>query len=135
MTLIMGFSIAFWQQLLIQIAATGLTVLLVLSGFHRWVIKPQLDRNVKEIAEIAETIEPRVTRGVKIGVSETLRELPESTMQDSTRQFLRFGSDLMENGLSSFLGGSKELQHRSRSNRNPGKRDKMGGSEAPGDRS
>lgn len=126
---------AFWQQILIQIAATGLTVLLVLGGFHRWVLKPYLDRRLKELSDIAEGIEPRVTRGVKIGVSETLRELPESTMRDSTKQFLRFGSGLMENGLSSFLGGSEELQRRSKASRKADEVKRKPGSETPGDRS
>ncbi len=103
---------AFWQLLLIQIAATGLTVSLVMTGFYRWVLRPYLDQKMKELADIAEGIEPKVTRGVKTGVSETLRELPESTVRDSSKQFFRFGSDLMENGLSSFLGGSEELRRR-----------------------
>lgn len=126
---------AFWQQLLIQVAATGLTVLLVLGWFYHWVLKPYLDRQMRELAAIAEGIEPRVTRGVKIGVSETLRELPESTMRDSTKQFLRFGSDLMENGLSSFLGGSDELQRRARAGRKAEDDHRKSGSETPGDRS
>lgn len=135
MTLFADLSMAFWQQLLVQIGATGLTVLLVLAGFHRWVFRPYLDLKVKELAAIAEGIEPRVTRGVKTGVSETLRELPESTMRDSTKQFLRFGSDLMENGLSSFLGGSEELRRRSQANRNRERAQRQPGSETPGDRS
>lgn len=126
---------AFWQQILIQIAVTGLTVLLVLGGFYRWVVKPYLDRQVKQLADIAEGIEPRVTRGVKTGVSETLRELPESTMRDSTKQFLKFGSGLMENGLSSFLGGSEELQRRTKASRNTDEAGRKPGSETPGDRS
>lgn len=125
---------AFWQQLLIQIAATGLTVLLVLGGFYRWVLKPYLDRRLKELTDIAEGIEPRVIRGVKTGVSETLRELPESTMRDSTKQFFRFGSGLVENGLSSFLGGPEELQRRARTSRKAEETKKNTGSETPGDR-
>lgn len=126
---------AFWQLLLVHVAATGLTVLLVMTGFYRWVLMPYLDRKVKELADIAEGIEPRVTRGVKTGVSETLREMPESTMRDSTKQFLRFGSDLMENGLSSFLGGSEELSRRSRANRNREGEQKKPGSDTPVNRS
>ena len=126
---------AFWQQLLIQVAVTGLAVLLVLAGFYRLVLRPYLDRKVRELREVAEDIEPRVTRGVKTGVSETLRELPESTMRDSTKQFLRFGSGLMENGLSSFLGGSEELKRRSRASRNREEREETPPSDRPGDRS
>ncbi len=133
MTLSMALSMAFWQLLLVQVAATGLTVLLVMAGFYRWVLRPYLERKVKELADIAEGIEPRVTRSVKTGVSETLRELPESSMRDSTKQIFRFGSDLMENGLSSFLGGSEELRRRSRASRNREGEQKQPASDTPGD--
>lgn len=103
----------FWQTLLIQVVATGLVVLLVLWGFYRWVLKPELDRKVDTLLSAARDIEPAVTRGVKQGVSETLRQLPETTARESTRQFLRFGSDLFENGLSSLLGTSADLASRS----------------------
>lgn len=136
MTPSVAFSMAFWELLLVQVAATGLTVLLVMAGFYRWVLRPYLDRKVKELADIAEGIEPRVARGVKTGVSETLRELPESTVRDSTNQVFKFGSDLMENGLSSFLGGSEELRRRrSRASRNREGEQKQPGSDTPGDRS
>lgn len=103
----------FWQTLLIQVVATGLVVLLVLGGFYRWVLKPALDRKVDTLLSAAKDIEPAIARGVKQGVNEALRELPETTARESTRQFLRFGSDLFENGLSSLLGTSADLARRS----------------------
>ncbi|WP_404362452.1 hypothetical protein [Marinobacter sp.] len=103
----------FWLTLTIQAVVTALVVLAVLAGFFRWVLRPYLDQKIREIIEAADDLEPRITRGVKAGLSDSLRELPESTVRDSTRQFLRFGSDLFENGLSSFLGSSEELQKRS----------------------
>lgn len=102
----------FWQTLLIQTLATGLVVLLILWGFYRWVLKPALDRKVEALLSAARAIEPAVTRGVKQGVNDALRELPETTARESTRQFLRFGSDLFENGLSSLLGSSADLASR-----------------------
>lgn len=105
----------FWQMLIVQALSTAIVVLVVLAGFHRWVLRPYLDRKVKELVDAANDIEPRVTKGVKRGVAESLRELPESAAKESTRQFLRFGSELFENGLSSFLGSAADLQRRSSS--------------------
>lgn len=102
-----------WQMLILQVLATALTVSLIMLGAYRWLFRPYLDRKVAELIEAAREIEPRVTSGVKRGVAESLRELPESTVKESTRQFLRFGSDLFENGLSSFLGTAADLQRRS----------------------
>lgn len=90
--------------LVIQALVTVAAVLSALAIFWFGLVKPHLDRKVEEIIKAAREVEPGVKRGVRQGVEETLRELPENTVKDSTRQFLRFGSGLFENGLSSFLG-------------------------------
>ncbi|MBL3556828.1 MULTISPECIES: hypothetical protein [Marinobacter] len=94
----------FGWTLVIQALVTAAAVLSALAVFWFVVIKPHLDRKVTEIIQAAREVEPAVKRGVRQGVEETLRDLPESTVKESTRQFLRFGSGLFENGLSSFLG-------------------------------
>lgn len=94
----------FGWTLVIQALVTAAAVLSTLAVFWFVVIKPHLDRKVAELIEAAREVEPAVKRGVRHGVEETLRDLPESTVKESTRQFLRFGSGLFENGLSSFLG-------------------------------
>ena len=94
----------FEWTLVIQALVTMTAVLAVLAGFWFGVVKPYLDGKIAEIIQAAREIEPGVKRGVRQGVEETLRELPETTAKESTRQFLRFGSNLFENGLSSFLG-------------------------------
>lgn len=91
-------------MLLAVVAASALSVLLVLAGFWMAVVRPYLDRKVSEIIAAAEKIEPSVKRGVREGVEETLLEFPETTLKESGRQVRRFGSGLFENGLSSFLG-------------------------------
>lgn len=103
---------AFEWMLLAVVAATAVTMLVVLAGFWAGVVRPYLDKKVSEVVEAAEKIEPGVKRGVERGVErgvregmeETLREFPEATLKESSRQFRRFGSGLFENGLSSFLG-------------------------------
>lgn len=104
----------FWLTLTIQILATVGAVLVTLWGFWRFVVRPYLDARVAELIEAGREIEPAVTRGVKTGVADTIRELPESaldgTIKESTRQFLKFGSGLFENGLSSFLGSAADLE-------------------------
>lgn len=91
-------------MLLAVVAATAVTVLVVLAGFWAGVVRPYLDKKISEVIDAAEKIEPGVKRGVREGVEETLRELPEATLKESTNQFRRFGSGLFENGLSSLLG-------------------------------
>lgn len=95
---------AFEWMLLAVVAATAVTMLVVLAGFWAGVVRPYLDKKVSEVVEAAEKIEPGVERGVREGMEETLREFPEATLKESSRQFRRFGSGLFENGLSSFLG-------------------------------
>ncbi len=91
-------------MLLVQALTTGLVVILVLAGFWFAVVRPYLNRKVNEIIDAAKEIEPGVKRGVREGVEETLRDLPETTLKESSRQFRRFGTGLFENGLSSLLG-------------------------------
>lgn len=94
----------FGWTLVIQALVTIAAVLSALAIFWFGVVRRHLDRRVEEIIEAARLIEPGVKKGVRQGIEETLKELPESTVKESTRQFLRFGSGLVENGLSSFLG-------------------------------
>lgn len=95
---------SFGWTLIIQALVTAAAVVSALAVFWFVLVKPHLDRQVAELMAAAREVEPAVKRGVRHGVEETLRELPESTAKESTRQFLRFGSGLFENGLSSFLG-------------------------------
>ena len=112
-----------WASLTVQALVTAVAVFLVLGGFWRFVVRPYLDRKVAELIEASREIEPAVTQGVKKGVADTLPELPEraldGTVKESTRQFLKFGSGLFENGLSSFLGTAADLERDKREN--PGK--------------
>ena len=103
---------SFWLMLTVQVVVTGLVVLAVLAGFWFGVVRPYLDRRVKEILEAAEEVEPKVTRGVKKGVSDAIVGFPELGARESTRQFLKFGSGLFETGLSSFLGSAADLNRR-----------------------
>ena len=94
----------FGWTLLIQAATTAIVVLLVLVGFWFGLVRPFLSEKVDQIIEAARDIEPGVKRGVRESMEETLRELPEATLKESSRQFRRFGTGLFENGLSSLLG-------------------------------
>ena len=95
--------------LLAVVAASAVTVLLVLAVFWVAVVRPYLDKKVSEVIAAANNIEPAVKRGVREGVEETLLEFPETTLKESTRQVRRFGSGLFENGLSSLLGDAPGL--------------------------
>ncbi|MBU2875130.1 hypothetical protein [Marinobacter salexigens] len=112
-----------WALLVLQFIVTAAAVLAVLTGFWALVIRPYLDRKVAELVAVSEEIEPRVARGVKAGVADSLRELPENawdgTVKESTRQFLKFGSGIFENGLSSLLGSAADLERRRQQERGP----------------
>ncbi len=116
-----------WADIALQVLVTAVTVTLVLAGFWRFVARPHLDRKVAELIKATQDIEPKVIRGVKKGVSDAVRELPESaldgTVRESTRQFLKFGSGLFENGLSSFLGTASDLERESAQDREQTKPD------------
>jgi|GEM_PF-268133 len=114
---------AVWQLILIQILVTGITTAAVLGGFFHWVLRPYLDKLIRNINESTSTIEERVTRGVKRGIGETLRQLPEASVRESTRSFVKFGSDLFEHGLSSFLGNASDLEGQGHDSRVPNSRD------------
>lgn len=112
-----------WAAFLTQFIITAAAVLLVIWGFWGLVIRPYLDRKVAELIAATEEIEPRVALGVKAGIADTLRELPESawdgTVKESTRQFLKFGSGLFEHGLSSLLGDAADLERKKNTKRAP----------------
>ncbi|KAA1175158.1 hypothetical protein FWJ25_07255 [Marinobacter salinexigens] len=103
-----------WLTVLVHALASAVAVLLVMLSFWHLIVRPYLNARVEELIKATNEIEPKVTRGVKAGVSETLRELPEvaldGTVRESTRQFLKFGSGLFENGLSAFLGSASDLE-------------------------
>lgn len=113
-----------WMQLLIYVLLTAITVAGVLCGFWYWIVRPWLAERVRDVIAASNEIEPRVVTGVQKGVSESIRQLPQSAWDgatgESTRQFLRFGSSLFENGLSTFLRAAAE----------PGQAPKAGDSES-----
>ncbi|WP_323750896.1 hypothetical protein [Marinobacter sp.] len=112
-----------WVQLAIQVAVTVLTVGVVLAGFWYLIVRPWLSQKVQELIDAVEEIEPKVTRGVHQGVKDAAREAPqrawEGATKDPARQFMKFGSDLFENGLSSFLGGAADMQKSAASESEP----------------
>lgn len=103
---------AIWQDILVHIVVTAITVLVVLAAFYRFVLRPYIDLKVEELKAAGDRVEQRVRQGVKEGVQEGLVDLPESTFKESTRTFLKFGSGLVENGLSSFLGSFEDPERR-----------------------
>lgn len=104
---------AWYWSLILQFVVTAVAVFGAAFLFHRLVLKPYLDAKVETIRDISEGVEPRVRHGVKAGVRDAVREIPEGSWRDTTRQVTRFGSELLEEGLSAFLGGVES--HRSRS--------------------
>ncbi|MCA0911761.1 hypothetical protein [Marinobacter nauticus] len=117
-----------WAQILTQVLLTAATVTAVLFGFWFWVVKPWLAERIQELVDTANEIEPKVTSGVQKGVAESIRQIPQSAWdgatRESTRQFLKFGSNLFENGLSTFLGAAAEEQHANQARRSAEKRDR-----------
>ncbi|MFE8069788.1 hypothetical protein QQM79_01900 [Marinobacteraceae bacterium S3BR75-40.1] len=94
-----------YLTLLLQFVVTVVAVFVAAMLFHRLVLKPFLDAKVEDLRKISEEVEPRVQHGVKKGMRESLREIPETSWRDATRQVTRFGTELLEEGISTFLGG------------------------------
>ncbi len=119
-----------WVLMIVQVLLTAGTVAAVLFAFWYLVVRPWLAERMRELVEAADQIEPKVAKGVNKGVADAVRQLPqnawEGATKESTKQFLKFGSNLFENGLSSFLGSTAEMQKSQASNgsRPPGQGDR-----------
>lgn len=119
-----------WALMIVQVLLTAGTVAAVLFAFWYLVVRPWLAERMRELVEAADQIEPKVAKGVNKGVADAVRQLPqnawEGATKESTRQFLKFGSNLFENGLSSFLGSTAEIQksQSSSGSRPPGQGDR-----------
>ncbi|GGC71941.1 hypothetical protein [Marinobacter halophilus] len=104
-----------WGSMIIQVVLTVTSVAAVLFAFWYLVVRPWLSAKVQELIEATDQVEPKVAQGVQEGVAEALRNLPQSAWdgatKESTKQFMKFGSNLFENGLSSFLGSAAEFQN------------------------
>ncbi|WP_138435560.1 hypothetical protein [Marinobacter shengliensis] len=119
-----------WVLMIVQVLLTAGTVAAVLFAFWYLVVRPWLAERLQELVEAADQIEPKVAKGVNKGVADAVRQLPqnawEGATKESTKQFLKFGSNLFENGLSSFLGSTAEMQksQSSSGSRPPGQGDR-----------
>ncbi|KXO08182.1 MULTISPECIES: hypothetical protein [Marinobacter] len=119
-----------WVLMIVQVLLTAGTVAAVLFAFWYLVVRPWLAERMRELVEAADQIEPKVAKGVNKGVADAVRQLPqnawEGATKESTKQFLKFGSNLFENGLSSFLGSTAEMQksQSSSGSRPPGQGDR-----------
>ncbi|BEH14572.1 hypothetical protein [Marinobacter shengliensis] len=119
-----------WVLMIVQVLLTAGTVAAVLFAFWYFVVRPWLAERLQELVEAADQIEPKVAKGVNKGVADAVRQLPqnawEGATKESTKQFLKFGSNLFENGLSSFLGSTAEMQksQSSSGSRPPGQGDR-----------
>ncbi|MHA7854401.1 hypothetical protein [Marinobacter shengliensis] len=119
-----------WVLMIVQVLLTAGTVAAVLFAFWYFVVRPWLAERLRELVEAADQIEPKVAKGVNKGVADAVRQLPqnawEGATKESTKQFLKFGSNLFENGLSSFLGSTAEMQksQSSSGSRPPGQGDR-----------
>ncbi|AMQ87345.1 MULTISPECIES: hypothetical protein [Marinobacter] len=119
-----------WALMIVQVLLTAGTVAAVLFAFWYLVVRPWLAERMRELVEAADQIEPKVAKGVNKGVADAVRQLPqnawEGATKESTKQFLKFGSNLFENGLSSFLGSTAEMQksQSSSGSRPPGQGDR-----------
>lgn len=89
--------------LLLQGLVTLLVVTLVVAGYHRWILRPELTRRDQAAKEAWE----RALTRLEMALDERFEQLQEdksaNSLAGTTRQFMRFGSELMEGGLSAFL--------------------------------
>ena len=67
------------------------------------VVAPAMDQKIAEIREISSDVEARIAKGVKKGLAESFRDIPKTTVRETTRTMVKAGSGLVEGGLSSFF--------------------------------
>ncbi|MCP5161907.1 MAG: hypothetical protein H7A00_09610 [Hahellaceae bacterium] len=78
---------------------TGVAVYLIFV--HK--VSPVLDKKMEEIKAVAETLESRVSAGVREGIRNSIKELPATTMKDTTRTVVKMGSEFVEGGFASLF--------------------------------
>ncbi len=74
---------------------------------YRLVVKPDLDRRMAEVKLQLESLEQRVSNGVRQGINDSLRDFSERAMVTTTRSVAKMGAELVEGGLGVFLGERK----------------------------
>jgi hypothetical protein len=100
-----------WLTILFTAVASATLTLVGVYGVYQWVVKPDLKRRMEQLEAQVETLEQRVAAGVRRGVAETVRDIPDQAVKSTTRSVVRFGAELVEGGLSSlFNEPSKKRQ-------------------------
>lgn len=94
---------------------------LMLAGYHRWVLLPALETQRLAMQASQERAGQQLQQYMEEQLQAVVANLPDSSLSGTTRQVLRFGSDLVEGGISSFLAGTPDHKAHSRSDRKPGK--------------
>ena len=79
---------------------------------YRLVVKPDLDVRMAEVNLQLESLEHRVSNGVRQGINDSLRDFSERAMVSTTRSVARVGAELVEGGLGVFLGERKSRQEK-----------------------
>jgi len=100
------------STLILQALVTGVVMAVVLWGFHRLILVPYMDRKVAELEAVAERVGRSVEADVNEGLTDMIREIPASSLTGTTRQMMRFGTDLVEGGISSFWGRPESRRER-----------------------
>lgn len=88
--------------LLTSVLSAGLT-LAVAFAVYRWRIKPRVDAGIEQLNRQVADLERRVANGVRQGITEALRDLPDKAVRSTTQSVMRIGVDLVEGGLGGIL--------------------------------
>ncbi|MDX1589289.1 MAG: hypothetical protein R3296_10135 [Oleiphilaceae bacterium] len=89
--------------LLLQGLITLVLLAMVLAGYHFWLLRPELDRRDQALAEAHERSIRRIEAAMNERFDQLLAEQGGRSLAGTTRQFMRYGSELMEGGLSALL--------------------------------
>lgn len=94
------------DTVILIIGTAVLSSLLTAAAFwalYKYVVEPSLDHKISELKKSAESIEARISEGVKRGITSSIKELPSTTMKETTRTVASLGTGLVEGGLSSLF--------------------------------
>ncbi|TVP54880.1 MAG: hypothetical protein EA349_10460 [Halomonadaceae bacterium] len=90
-------------------ALTSLAVMvMVITLYHRWFLAPLLEKQRLALQQSQERAGQQLQQNLEQQLDTIKVKVTDSSFSGTTRQMLRFGSDLMEGGISSFLSGPQD---------------------------
>ncbi|MEM7283502.1 MAG: hypothetical protein AAF438_17940 [Pseudomonadota bacterium] len=93
---------------LASIVSSFITAAVLMALIRYWWIRQGRQQVDEEIELIGEQLQEKVRQGVKNGISDGIEELPKDMVRSTTRTVTQTGLDIVEEGISTLLGGNRK---------------------------